>query len=302
MSTHSTPEEHGIEKVLEEFSKADMLSLIKQMVQLHPDLTGLIEKTQPTAEKSQCIPINPELYRMKVAEIFYTTDRNTWGSEGRAAGPLLDVKDIGDDYVQQHDYDDTNLLQWLKERYQARGNVAGALEMANRTFRAYPLAATIERYREIRQLAQQLGRWETLRSEVMAYLKQSHNTSLQIEIALDEGQIELALALLQSEKQTKNRRKGPYGDDNFDVGIKVAKAAEESHPQESIEIYQRYVETRIEWRGRENYRIVCQYLTSVRKLYQKIGRSDAWTKYIATLREQNRNLPALKDELAKAKL
>lgn len=76
------------------------------------------------------------------------------------------------------EYDDTNLLQWLKERYQARGNVAGALEMANRTFRAYPLAATIERYREIRQLAQQLGRWETLRSEVMAYLKQSHNTSL----------------------------------------------------------------------------------------------------------------------------
>ena len=29
---------------------------------------------------------------------------------------------------------------------------------------------------------------------------------------------------------------------------------------------------------------------------------DQWTKYIAALREQNRNLPALKDELAKAKL
>lgn len=58
----------------------------------------------------------------------------------------------------------------------------------------------------------------------------------------------------------------------------------------------------LKWRGRENYRVACQYLTSMRKLYQKIGRSDAWTQYIAALRERNRNLPALKDELAKAKL
>lgn len=94
----------------------------------------------------------------------------------------------------------------------------------------------------------------------------------------------------------------PYGADNFNVGIEVAKAAEESHPQESIEIYQAYVETRIEWRGRENYRIACQYLTHVRRLYQKIGRSDEWTTSIAALLEQNRNLRALKDELAKAKL
>jgi hypothetical protein len=174
--------------------------------------------------------------------------------------------------------------------------------MANRIFRAYPRSTTIERYREIRQLAQQLDQWETLRSEIVAYLKQSRNISLQIEIALDEGQVERALTLLQAEKQTENRHNGPYGSGNFNVGIKVAKAAEESHPQESIEIYQGYVETRIKWRGRENYRVACQYLTSMRKLYQKIGRSDAWTQYIAALRERNRNLPALKDELAKAKL
>lgn len=506
MNTNPTPDEHDIEAAIEQLSKDDLLSFIKQMVQIHPDLAGLIEKMQPAAPKQQRIPFNPELYRRQVAEIFYTTDRTTWGSEGRAARPLLDIMDIGDDYVQQQDYtdaatlyeiiirgildsydtfrwhadegdldevveecvdslgkcllgersdtavrkqiiqtlydvydfdmslendepvmsrripailvrwttpderrmiskwvregfevdidwyaddvsedydefllgleadtiddvtflricresesynylverllklgrleealaeaqhvenydileiadilceygreaaaehlieervkkyDDTNLLQWLKERCQARGNVAGALEMASRIFRAYPRAATIERYREIRQLAQQLGRWETVQSEVMAYLKQSRDIALQIKIALDEGQVELALSLLLAQKQTENSRSGPYGADNFNVGIEVAKAAEESHPQEAIGIYQRYVETRIEWRGRENYRIVCQYLTIVRRLYQKIGRNDEWTKYIAALREQNRNLPALKDELAKAKL
>jgi tetratricopeptide (TPR) repeat protein len=95
-------------------------------------------------------------------------------------------------------YDDTHLLQWLKERYQARGNVEDALKMASRMFRAYPLAATIERYREIRQLAQQLGRWETVQSEVMAYVKQSRDIALQIKIALDEGQVVLVITVASS--------------------------------------------------------------------------------------------------------
>jgi hypothetical protein len=37
-------------------------------------------------------------------------------------------------------------------------------------------------------------------------------------------------------------------------------------------------------------------------LYEKLGESEAWTSYITTLREQNRNLRALKEELADAGL
>jgi len=40
----------------------------------------------------------------------------------------------------------------------------------------------------------------------------------------------------------------------------------------------------------------------MRLVYEKIGERGAWTSYMAALRQQNRNLPALKDELAKAKL
>jgi hypothetical protein len=49
-----------------------------------------------------------------------------------------------------------------------------------------------------------------------------------------------------------------------------------------------------------NYQVVCQYLTSIQRLYQKPGKRDTWTSYIAALREQHRHLPALRDELAKA--
>jgi uncharacterized Zn finger protein len=202
--------------------------------------------------------------------------------------------------VEQHN--DTDLLDWLQERYQSGGNLAGAIDMAKRTFTTSPFGATIERYREVRQLAQQLDRWDGVRSELLAYVKQSHKTDVEIEIALDEGHIDLALDLLKVGKKTKDTRSEPYGSTNFNVGIEVAKAAEENYPQEAIEIYQRYVDMRIEWRDRANYQVACQYLLSIRKLYQKIGKSEEWTTYIADLRQRNARLPALKDEMAKAKL
>ena len=413
MST-PTPGDQNIETTLGHLSKADLLTLIKRMVQLYPDLAGLIETAKQTtsSQKPQRLPFNPEFYRRQVDEIFYTTDRNTWGSEGRAAGPLLRIVDIGDDYVKQQDYadaatlydiiirgildnydsfrwhpyegdlddvveecveglgrclrgeqddaavrkqiiqtlyavydfdsslendepvmssrvpamlvrwttleerlmiatwvreafdldtdwhaddvsesddfndfllgleadtiddetflrlchetesydylierllkrgrleealaeaqhvgnydileiadildeqgheaaaehlveervkksNDTRLLQWLKERYQARGASASALDMAQRLFRAYPLAATVERYREIRLLAQQLDRWEAVRAEIMAYVQQSHFTALQVEIALDEGQVELALQKTERESPCDSYR------------------------------------------------------------------------------------------------
>jgi hypothetical protein len=39
-----------------------------------------------------------------------------------------------------------------------------------------------------------------------------------------------------------------------------------------------------------------------KRMSQVANTGDEWNRYIATLREQHRNLPALKDELAKAKL
>ncbi len=509
MNTMSTPDETRIQAALEQLGRDELQALIQRMVRQHPDLAGLIVPGQQAAIKKPRAPFNAEVYRLQVEKIFRTTDRNTWGSEARAAEPLLDIVDIADEYVEQqnfadaavlyeiiirgildnydsfrwhadegqlddvvedcveglkdclrgmqddmaerapilqtlfdvyefdtnlendmpvmsdkvpailvryttpeerrmvakwvreafdldidwhtyevgdfyesfevlllgleadsiddetylrlsremesyhyivdrllklgrldealaeakhvenydileiadilcehgHDaeaerlieerveqHNDTDLLYWLQERYQSRGNLEGAMDIAKRTFTTNHFEATIERYQEIRQLAQRLARWDEVRSELLAYVKQSRKTDVEIEIALDEGQVHLALELLNAGKQTKDPRNGPYGSTNLNVGIEVAKAAEENYPQEAIEIYQAYVEMRIEWRGRENYHTACQYLLSIRRLYQKTGKSNEWAVYIADLRERNARLPALKDEMDKARL
>ena len=40
----------------------------------------------------------------------------------------------------------------------------------------------------------------------------------------------------------------------------------------------------------------------MRLLYEKLGEYAVWTRYLTALREQNRNLPALNEELVRAGL
>lgn len=80
------------------------------MGQQHSDLAGLIVSSQQAAIKKPCTPFNAEVYRLQVEKIFYTTDRNPWGSEARAAEPLLDIVDIANEYVEQQDFADAAML------------------------------------------------------------------------------------------------------------------------------------------------------------------------------------------------
>lgn len=52
-------------------------------------------------------------------------------------------------------------------------------------------------------------------------------------------------------------------------------------------------------RGRENHREACDFLRRIKGL---LGEGEAWRGYLAELRERNRNLRALQDELAVAGL
>jgi uncharacterized Zn finger protein len=193
---------------------------------------------------------------------------------------------------------DGRLLEWLKSYYLAHANYAAALELAEKLFRTRPDLAG---YQEIRQLAQQIDLWADKQPKLIAFLNDAHNTYLLIQIALDEGDIDKAITMVQAEQQPNYR----YGYIYSGVPIlapEVAKAAEETRPHASIKIYQQEAEKLINVRGRENYQTACSYLTRIRTLYDKINASDQWTNYITGLRDHNRGLRALKEELAKAGL
>ncbi len=71
-------------------------------------------------------------------------------------------------------------MEWLQKYYRTLGNSAAELEVTGTLFHTQPF---LRHYQELRDLARQLGRWETLRTEVLAFLEQAQNTPLLIQIA-----------------------------------------------------------------------------------------------------------------------
>src|SRR5258708_9606975 len=85
---------------------------------------------------------------------------------------------------------DWRVLEWLRKYYRDRGNRTAELAMAETLFRMQP---SLKHYQELRDLAGRLDRWEALRPELLAFLEQAKNTTLLIQIALAEGDIDHAL-------------------------------------------------------------------------------------------------------------
>jgi uncharacterized Zn finger protein len=55
-------------------------------------------------------------------------------------------------------------------------------------------------------------------------------------------------------------------------------------------------------RNRQAYELASRFLIKIRALYEKLGKNEVWTRYIARLYERNSNLRALKNVLATAGL
>jgi uncharacterized Zn finger protein len=192
---------------------------------------------------------------------------------------------------------DTNwqLRDWLKQHAAKRGDTATVLAFAEETFRQNPNAAG---YKELRKLAQKLGRWDALRRELLAVLKKAQYPDELIRVYLDEGDIDNALAALKAERKPAYG----YGYYGYSMAQEVAKAAEKTRPEAAREIYRKEAEGLIERRNRGSYQEACKLLKKVRTLYERQGEEKAWADYVAKLREKYPTLRAFQEELTKAKL
>ncbi|MEO8953673.1 MAG: SWIM zinc finger family protein [Ktedonobacteraceae bacterium] len=200
---------------------------------------------------------------------------------------------MGEALVQQHYKQSHNwmLREWLKQRYLAREEYDAILALAEDSFRQSPSLAG---YQEMRQLAQRLNSWETLRPTLLSSLKQPFHANLLLQIALDEGDIDKALELV------KARQTSGYGYSAITTVLQVAEVAEKSKPLAAIDIYQRQVEQLIAQRNRGSYHTACTYLVKIRSLYTQLHESETWTSYLTSLRDKYSSLRALRDEMVAA--
>lgn len=184
------------------------------------------------------------------------------------------------------------MLEWLKNLARERGDMAEALELCEMLFWQSP---SLARYDELMRLAQQSAGWDALRPQLLGRLAAEQKHTLLTEIHLQAGEVEQALAALPQVVGWGVYSAAP-------LNIRVAQAAEESHPFEAIPLYVEAARQLIEQQGRENYATAARYLARVRDIYKRLGQPQPWQALIAATREQNKRLRALQDELTKAGL
>ena len=78
---------------------------------------------------------------------------------------------------------------------------------------------------------------------------------------------------------------------------RVAAAAETDFPDEAVRIYQKLAEQQIAQRGRHAYQVAATYLVRVMRILEGNGRAAVWQSFIADLRQRNKSLRALREEL-----
>ncbi len=200
-----------------------------------------------------------------------------------------------------------NYRRWLSEKYLLYGKAKQALNIELARFQANPDDAT---YRSVHLAAQAAGEpeevWPGLRPQLIQTLEQQSRWGALVTIYLDEGEVDQALAALAEMERAPRTSLYGYGyraeAASSSYQAQVAQAAEESYPDEAIRLYKSIVQRLIEGRGRENYQQATGYLIRVRRLYQKQGRESEWDAYVTNLRNSNKSLRALKEELDKRNL
>ncbi|MDH7597823.1 MAG: SWIM zinc finger family protein [Methanothrix sp.] len=187
-----------------------------------------------------------------------------------------------------------SMMDWLKNRCLETGDLSRALELGRRLFLVQP---TFSRYQDVRDIALKLGAWEHLRAQLLDPLISSGRDDLLLRIYLDDGEMERAI---ESAKMLLGRHALKTWD--ADLIENVARAAEDERMGAALEIYRGLAEKLISMRGRDNYQRACVNLIRMRDLCQRSGKSEEWDGYILDLRERNRRLPALREEMERAGL
>jgi uncharacterized Zn finger protein len=190
---------------------------------------------------------------------------------------------------------DTRLTVWLKDYAIKQGNLPEALALTTRLFWLRP---SVAEYLEMRKLAIKLNRWGELRAETLERLSKNKEFGLLVEIYLEESEIDLALEALE-QVRIAARRQWEYP---YSLELRVAEAAQKSHPEQAIRLYLNQINGLIDGRGRENYAEAANHLKVVRGLYKRLGRQEDWQALVTSLRQDNRMLRAFQDELNKAGL
>ncbi len=199
------------------------------------------------------------------------------------------------DFFQDHP--GLQVLHWLKDFYQQRGNFEAALDAAKQILYLSP---QFSYYQVVQNLGQKLKQWPALRQEIIQHFKDIPDELLQVEIYLDEKSIKEAIDAFKSISHLSyySFKDMPYAL----LALRLAEMARSKYPRFSLQVYQDVVDHHIEERNRESYRRACEHLKTIQLIFADLQKMEEWEVYLKSLMQTYRRLKALKDEIYQAGL
>lgn len=196
---------------------------------------------------------------------------------------------------QGHDH---NLAQWLLDQYKKRQDSQARLRLLQQCMARSPSLAY---YVELETEAKALKQWPDLRPPIIEALITANQNNLLTHIYLHEQEWDRAWEIVDNLAIASERKMGPfYYPSRLD--LEVAEASRSERPRKAIPVYIKYAQQGIAGRSRGTYSEAARHLAVVKQLYGQIGDMGAWNSLIAGIREEFKRLPALQDELRKARL
>ena len=182
-------------------------------------------------------------------------------------------------------------LEWLCDYHQKRNEYSQALKFKEQIFWRQTY---LDSYLETEVLAKKTNDWLATKERLLADLYKRGKYKLLTEIYLHDKNIAEAIKTLEQALKTPHSNKG--------LIIKVARAAEKTHPNEALNYYMQVANEIIKLRARNDYAKAVSYLTRIQKLYEQLGQETAWQKYLLAIKQETKQMRAFKAELQKAKL
>jgi hypothetical protein len=202
----------------------------------------------------------------------------------------------------QNVQDDQRLREWLEKQYLEHGSPEKALELAKSRFKVSPCKAT---YDAVKVAALHPGQrddtWLELRPTLITMLGKSNDLYVLIDIHLEAREVADALQALAKVEKAGHHAQPAWGFTYLppaeSYSVRVAAAAEKDFPDEAARIYQNLAEQQIAQRGRPAYQAAANYLIRVMRILEGNGRAAEWQSFITELRQRNKSLRALREEL-----
>lgn len=186
---------------------------------------------------------------------------------------------------------DVQVLTWLIDMYEIRGNEEKLLHWRQIMMKHQPLAIN---YEHLKQTARVLNQWETLRPQIIADLQVKQKFDVLTHVYLLEEEWALAWETLAKVDSTRS-----YG---RPLDFTVAESSHRFMPEQAIPVYIKYARQAIAQRNRGQYAVAASLLATVQKMYDQFDEFEQWEQLITDIRTEFKTLPALKDELNKAGL